>query len=138
MHLNSKSSKKLCSLLKNNLTLFLHPARDKNDKKLFAFAFVRLQDVSGATLPDGPHELYIYKCEERAKLDPANYLVLPSNAREPTYSGNIKASTKFNQLKVTKLRGQNNIFFLSLQEVPRSQDRQRRWCLYTVYCVAQS
>ncbi|OAD58785.1 Dedicator of cytokinesis protein 3 [Eufriesea mexicana] len=57
--------------------------REKNDKKLFAFAFVRLMEPGGATLQDGPHELYIYKCEDRSKLDSLSYLSLPSCAREP-------------------------------------------------------
>ncbi|XP_034947378.1 dedicator of cytokinesis protein 3 [Chelonus insularis] len=62
--------------------------REKNDKKLFDFAFVRLMEPDGgATIQDGLHELYIYKCEERAKLDSLSYLALPSNAREPNYSG---------------------------------------------------
>ncbi|XP_014603723.1 PREDICTED: dedicator of cytokinesis protein 3 isoform X1 [Polistes canadensis] len=61
--------------------------REKNDKKLFAFAFVRLMESGGATLQDGTHELYIYKCEERAKLDSLGYLSLPSCAREPSATG---------------------------------------------------
>ncbi|CAB0036454.1 unnamed protein product [Trichogramma brassicae] len=61
--------------------------REKNDKKLFAFAFVRLMEAGGATLQDGMHELYIYKCEDRSKLDTFSYLGLPSNAREPNYPG---------------------------------------------------
>ncbi|XP_033223488.1 dedicator of cytokinesis protein 3 isoform X2 [Belonocnema kinseyi] len=61
--------------------------RDKNDKKLFAFAFVRLMEPSGATLQDGQHELHIYKCEEKIKLESLSYLSLPSTAREPNYPG---------------------------------------------------
>ncbi|XP_023246842.1 dedicator of cytokinesis protein 3 [Copidosoma floridanum] len=61
--------------------------REKNDKKLLAFAFVRLMEAGGATLQDGLHELYVYKCEERAKLESLSYLALPSNAREPNYPG---------------------------------------------------
>ncbi|XP_066601007.1 dedicator of cytokinesis protein 3 isoform X2 [Prorops nasuta] len=61
--------------------------REKNDKKLFAFAFVRLMETGGATLQDGQHELYIYKCEDRSKLDSLSYLTLPSSAREPNVSG---------------------------------------------------
>ncbi|XP_016844337.1 dedicator of cytokinesis protein 3 isoform X2 [Nasonia vitripennis] len=61
--------------------------REKNDKKLFAFAFVRLMEAGGATLQDGQHELYIYKCEDRAKLESLSYLAMPSNAREPNYPG---------------------------------------------------
>ncbi|XP_057318557.1 dedicator of cytokinesis protein 3 isoform X2 [Microplitis mediator] len=62
--------------------------REKSDKKLFDFAFVRLMEPDGgATIQDGLHELYIYKCEERAKLDSLSYLSLPSNAREPNCPG---------------------------------------------------
>ncbi|XP_033363791.1 dedicator of cytokinesis protein 3 isoform X1 [Bombus vosnesenskii] len=61
--------------------------REKNDKKLFSFAFVRLMEPGGATLQDGPHELYIYKCEDRSKLDSLSYLSLPSSAREPNATG---------------------------------------------------
>ncbi|KAJ8687488.1 hypothetical protein QAD02_023282 [Eretmocerus hayati] len=61
--------------------------REKNDKKLFAFAFVRLMEAGGATLQNGMHELYIYKCEDRVKLDSLSYLGLPSNASEPNYPG---------------------------------------------------
>ena len=64
-------------------------AREKNDKKFFAFAFVRLMEPGGATLQDGPHELYIYKCEERTKLDSLSYLSLPSSTREPCASGKL-------------------------------------------------
>lgn len=61
--------------------------REKNDKKLFSFAFVRLMEPGGATLQDGPHELYIYKCEDRSKLDSLSYLSLPSSGREPNAIG---------------------------------------------------
>lgn len=58
--------------------------REKADnKKLFGFSFARLMETGGATLCDGPHELYIYKCEDRSRLnDPQVYLSLPSGARE--------------------------------------------------------
>jgi hypothetical protein len=48
-------------------------------------------ETGGATLQDGLHELYIYKCEERAKLESLNYLSMPSNAREPNYPGTAVA-----------------------------------------------
>lgn len=71
--------------------LFFDAAREKNDKKLFSFAFVRLMEPGGATLQDGPHELYIYKCEDRSKLDSLSYLSLPSSAREPNATGMIES-----------------------------------------------
>lgn len=74
-------------------------AREKNDKKLFSFAFVRLMEPGGATLQDGPHELYIYKCEERAKLDSLSYLSLPSSAREPSASGKSEFPDEVNLFK---------------------------------------
>lgn len=58
-------------------------ARDKTDnKKLFGFSFARLMEAGGATLRDGTHELYIYKCEDRVRLESSSYLQLPSSARD--------------------------------------------------------
>lgn len=42
-------------------------ARDKGERKLFGFAFARLMEEGGATISDGQHELYIYKCEDSAR-----------------------------------------------------------------------
>ncbi|XP_033610429.1 dedicator of cytokinesis protein 3 isoform X2 [Cryptotermes secundus] len=57
--------------------------RDKTDnKKLFGFSFARLMEAGGATLRDGIHELYIYKCEDRVRLESSSYLQLPSSARD--------------------------------------------------------
>ncbi|XP_030371328.1 dedicator of cytokinesis protein 3 [Scaptodrosophila lebanonensis] len=56
--------------------------REKSEPKLFAFSFARLMDPSGATLTDGQHELYVYKCEDVAKLQAANYMRLPCKARD--------------------------------------------------------
>ncbi|XP_059476423.1 dedicator of cytokinesis protein 3 isoform X1 [Neocloeon triangulifer] len=57
--------------------------RDKTDKKLFGFSFFRLMVDGGATIHDGLHELYIYKCEDKGRLDPAVYLNLPIGAWDP-------------------------------------------------------
>ncbi|XP_030238951.1 dedicator of cytokinesis protein 3 isoform X2 [Drosophila navojoa] len=56
--------------------------REKSEPKLFAFSFARLMDASGATLGDGLHELYVYKCEDPAKLQVANYLRLQCRPRD--------------------------------------------------------
>ncbi|KAF4516778.1 hypothetical protein B566_EDAN004617 [Ephemera danica] len=57
--------------------------RDKTEKKMFGFSFLRLMDEGGATVHDATHELHIYKCEDRARLaDPAAYLSLPSGPRD--------------------------------------------------------
>ena len=40
-------------------------------------------EAGGATLRDGMHELYIYKCEDKARLESSAYLHLPSSARDP-------------------------------------------------------
>jgi len=56
--------------------------RDKTEPKLFAFSFARLMDTGGATLGDGLHELYVYKCEDPAKLQVANYLRLQCRPRD--------------------------------------------------------
>lgn len=63
-------------------------------------------EPGGATLQDGSHELYIYKCEERAKLDSLSYLSLPSCAREPSATGEFKIYTdlKKDQETVSCLR----------------------------------
>nr|CAD7403082.1 unnamed protein product [Timema cristinae] len=59
--------------------------REKTDnKKLFGFSFARLMESGGATLRDGQHELYIYKCEDRARLDSSVYLQLTSSAVDTT------------------------------------------------------
>lgn len=44
-------------------------------------------EAGGATLQDGQHELFIYKCEEKSKLESSNYLSLPSTPRDPNYPG---------------------------------------------------
>uniref|UniRef100_A0A8D9BP44 Dedicator of cytokinesis protein 3 n=1 Tax=Cacopsylla melanoneura TaxID=428564 RepID=A0A8D9BP44_9HEMI len=57
--------------------------RDKADnKKLLGFSFARLMEPSGAAPLDGQHELFIYRCEERSKLDPGHYLCLASTVQE--------------------------------------------------------
>ncbi|XP_065372195.1 dedicator of cytokinesis protein 3 isoform X2 [Calliphora vicina] len=56
--------------------------REKSDPKLFGFSFARLMDPSGATLADGQHELYVYKCEDSSKLTTANYLILPCKPKD--------------------------------------------------------
>ncbi|CAG9138455.1 unnamed protein product [Plutella xylostella] len=65
--------------------------RDKTERKLFGFSFARLMEVSGATLRDGAHELYVYKCDDPSKLTSASYLSLPScagdTARPPPAAG---------------------------------------------------
>lgn len=56
--------------------------RDKADnKKLFGFSFARLMS-NDATLKDSTHELYVYKCEDKNKLNPEQYLKLASNMQE--------------------------------------------------------
>ncbi|XKL62442.1 hypothetical protein PGB90_002275 [Kerria lacca] len=57
--------------------------RDKSDnKKLFGLSFARLMEPEGAILPDGLHDLYVYRFDEKIKLDPTLYLMLPSNIRD--------------------------------------------------------
>ncbi|KAF2367981.1 DHR-1 domain [Trinorchestia longiramus] len=53
--------------------------REKNEKKLFGFSFVRLMEAEGGTtLRDSSHNLCVYKCEDRARLAcPAEYLSSP-------------------------------------------------------------
>ncbi|XP_072940797.1 dedicator of cytokinesis protein 3 [Epargyreus clarus] len=63
--------------------------RDKNERKLFGFAFARLMEASGATLRDGAHELYVYKCDDPSKLLSASYLSLPSCANDTVRSAPV-------------------------------------------------
>ncbi|KAK7862569.1 hypothetical protein R5R35_004185 [Gryllus longicercus] len=61
--------------------------REKTDnKRLFGFSFCRLMEAGGATVHDGPHELYMYKCEEKSRLDPSLYLQLPSSSNDSAAS----------------------------------------------------
>ncbi|KAI4460497.1 dedicator of cytokinesis [Holotrichia oblita] len=69
--------------------------REKNDKKLFGFSFIRLMDKDGAAVPDSLHELYIYKCEDHQKLDNCGYLSLPAYLKD--YEGNHEASGAFSR-----------------------------------------
>lgn len=53
-------------------------------------------ETGGATLCDGPHELYIYKCEDRSRLnDPQIYLALPSGAQESAEGIGQNSSSPF-------------------------------------------
>ncbi|KAK9889845.1 hypothetical protein WA026_007208 [Henosepilachna vigintioctopunctata] len=69
--------------------------REKNDKKLFGFSFIRLMDKDGAAVQDGSHELYIYKCEDQHKLENCGYLSLPAFNKD--YEGNHEASGQFSR-----------------------------------------
>ncbi|XP_045764992.1 dedicator of cytokinesis protein 3 isoform X2 [Maniola jurtina] len=84
--------------------------RDKNERKLFGFSFARLMEASGATLRDGAHDLYVYKCDDPSKLLTASYLSLPSCAndsvRSPAANGllaTFQRSTKENCIISTLL-----------------------------------
>ncbi|XP_074036384.1 dedicator of cytokinesis spg isoform X2 [Leptinotarsa decemlineata] len=69
--------------------------REKNDKKLFGFSFIRLMDKDGAAVQDGQHDLYIYKCEDSQKLENCGYLSLPAFAKD--FEGNHEASGQFSR-----------------------------------------
>ncbi|XP_073817677.1 dedicator of cytokinesis spg [Musca autumnalis] len=69
--------------------------REKSEPKLFGFSFARLMDPSGATLADGQHELYVYKCEDAAKLTTANYLILPCKPKDP--HAKVECSSTFHR-----------------------------------------
>lgn len=75
--------------------LYFTTAREKNDKKLFGFSFIRLMDKDGAAVPDSLHELYIYKCEDPQKLDNCGYLSLPAYLKD--YEGNHEISGTFSR-----------------------------------------
>lgn len=62
---------------------YRHCSTSKADsKKLFGFSFARLMEPEGAILPDGIHELFVYRFDEKMKLDPQYYLILPSNSTD--------------------------------------------------------
>ncbi|XP_049823045.1 dedicator of cytokinesis protein 3 isoform X2 [Aethina tumida] len=69
--------------------------REKNDKKLFGFSFIRLMNKEGAAVQDGQHELYIYKCEDSQKLSNCGYLSLPTHAKD--LEGNHESSGQFSR-----------------------------------------
>ncbi|XP_076035833.1 dedicator of cytokinesis protein 3-like isoform X2 [Oratosquilla oratoria] len=73
--------------------------REKGEKKMFGFSFVRLMDdEAGTTLRDGAHELCVYKCDDRSKLsNPEEYITMPFITREAVeciYSLPFQRSTK--------------------------------------------
>ncbi|CAH0728920.1 unnamed protein product, partial [Brenthis ino] len=69
--------------------------RDKNERKLFGFSFARLMEASGATLRDGAHDLYVYKCDDPSKLLSGSYLSLPSCASDTTRATSNGVLTSF-------------------------------------------
>lgn len=57
--------------------------RDKADnKKLFGVSFARLMEPEEATLQDGIHELFIYRCDEHTTPRPVDYLALAASIHE--------------------------------------------------------
>lgn len=54
--------------------------REKSEPKIFGFSFSRLMEPDGATIADGCHELFVFKCEDHTKLHGAHYLKLPCSA----------------------------------------------------------
>lgn len=59
-------------------------AKDKTDKRLFGFSFCPLMDRDGTVLPDGQHQLIVYKVEDPVRFkDPASsYLTLPYSTKQ--------------------------------------------------------
>lgn len=100
---------------------FLISAREKNDKKLFGFSFARLMDKDGATIQDGQHELYIYKCEDPSKLDSCSYLLHPCSGKDtavsqdsapvPSFSRSNKEYVQVRTLLCSTKLTQNGNFF---------------------------
>lgn len=57
--------------------------KDKTEKRLLGFSFTPLMDQDGTVLPDGQHQLLVYKCEDANRLrDVALYLNLPYSSRQ--------------------------------------------------------
>lgn len=70
--------------------------KEKGEKKLFGFSFVPLMQEDGRTLPDGTHELIVYKCEENTTFqDVSRYL------RQPFTKANLLGNNN-QAVKITK------------------------------------
>lgn len=52
---------------------FAHCSTKERERKLIGFSFLPLADKHGACIPDGDHELYIYKCDNERKLDESSF-----------------------------------------------------------------
>ncbi|XP_072025453.1 dedicator of cytokinesis protein 3-like [Amphiura filiformis] len=66
---------------------FRHCSARKDEKKLFAFAFMRSMKNDGTAVEDGEHELFVYKISEHYLFEsPDEYLRLPYCSAEVTRS----------------------------------------------------
>ncbi|KAL7022521.1 hypothetical protein ACKWTF_012281 [Chironomus riparius] len=63
--------------------------RDKSEPKMFGFSFARLMEHDGATIADGGHELFVYKCEDHSKLQGGHYLKLPCSVSDEQASPDV-------------------------------------------------
>ncbi|XP_064631450.1 dedicator of cytokinesis protein 1-like isoform X3 [Lineus longissimus] len=80
-------------------------AKDRQEKP-FAMSYVRLKQSNGTTLPDGIHELLVYKMSrgskhdgiEGKKYESSIYLDLPSTRRELDMRGSV--STSLSKLQI--------------------------------------
>lgn len=94
-HCSSKLKTNKRNLKGGIFSKFLFSAREKNDKKLFGFSFIRLMDKDGAAVQDVMHELYIYKCEDAQKLENCGYLSLLACNKD--YEGNADVINSFSR-----------------------------------------
>lgn len=63
--------------------------REKSEPKIFGFSFARLMEQDGATVADGSHELFIYKCEDHSKLQGGQYLKLPCSSIDEQFAPDV-------------------------------------------------
>ncbi|CAG7834015.1 unnamed protein product [Allacma fusca] len=74
--------------------------KEKNDKKLFGFSYIKLMDAEGVIIKDTTHVLPIYKCDDNSKLLPSNYFstgTFPKSTKESIYINTHLVSTKLTQ-----------------------------------------
>ncbi|XP_070558084.1 dedicator of cytokinesis protein 3-like isoform X2 [Ptychodera flava] len=76
---------------------FRHCSNRDAQKKLYAFGFMHLTRADGATIADGTHEVFVYKCEENHRFGSTHiYLKLPSGPADMmTAPGSVMGNNSY-------------------------------------------